>query len=75
MYFSLLVPLDRSAFAEQALPLALSIARRANARLDSKAFQTRKAGIAPGASTSVDALISRQRSASAARAASAWPAT
>jgi nucleotide-binding universal stress UspA family protein len=34
MYRSLLVPLDRSAFAEQALPLALSIARRANARLD-----------------------------------------
>jgi nucleotide-binding universal stress UspA family protein len=34
MYVSLLVPLDRSSFAEQALPLALSIARRANARLD-----------------------------------------
>jgi nucleotide-binding universal stress UspA family protein len=34
MYPSLLVPLDRSSFAEQALPLALSIARRANARLD-----------------------------------------
>jgi nucleotide-binding universal stress UspA family protein len=34
MYRSLLVPLDRSSFAEQALPLALSIARRANARLD-----------------------------------------
>ncbi len=34
MYRSLLVPLDRSAFAEQALPLALSLARRANARLD-----------------------------------------
>jgi nucleotide-binding universal stress UspA family protein len=34
MYRSLLVPLDRSAFAEQALPLALSIARRTNARLD-----------------------------------------
>ena len=34
MYLSLLVPLDRSSFAEQALPLALSIARRANARLD-----------------------------------------
>jgi len=34
MYLSLLVPLDRSSFAEQALSLALSIARRANARLD-----------------------------------------
>src|SRR5271165_560475 len=34
MYRSLLVPLNRSSFAEQALPLALSIARRANARLD-----------------------------------------
>jgi nucleotide-binding universal stress UspA family protein len=34
MYRSLLVPLDRSSFAEQALPLALSIARRASARLD-----------------------------------------
>lgn len=34
MYRSLLVPLDRSPFAEQALPLALGIARRASARLD-----------------------------------------
>src|SRR5208283_3917513 len=34
MYLSLLVPLDRSSFAEQALPLALSIARRTSARLD-----------------------------------------
>jgi nucleotide-binding universal stress UspA family protein len=34
MYRSLLVPLDRSLFAEQALPLALNIARRAGARLD-----------------------------------------
>jgi nucleotide-binding universal stress UspA family protein len=34
MYLSLLVPLDRSSFAEQALPLAVSIAQRANARLD-----------------------------------------
>jgi nucleotide-binding universal stress UspA family protein len=34
MYRSLLVPLDRSPFAEQALPLALSIARRASARVD-----------------------------------------
>jgi nucleotide-binding universal stress UspA family protein len=34
MYSSLLVPLDRSALAEQALPLALSIARRANAWVD-----------------------------------------
>jgi nucleotide-binding universal stress UspA family protein len=34
MYLSILVPLNRSSFAEQALPLALSIARRANARLD-----------------------------------------
>jgi nucleotide-binding universal stress UspA family protein len=34
MYHSLLVPLDRSSSAEQALPLALSIARRAKARLD-----------------------------------------
>jgi nucleotide-binding universal stress UspA family protein len=33
MFLSLLVPLDRSSFAEQALPLALSIARRAGARL------------------------------------------
>lgn len=34
MYRSLLVPLDQSSFAEQAMPLALSIARRAGARLD-----------------------------------------
>jgi nucleotide-binding universal stress UspA family protein len=34
MYNSLLVPLNRSSFAERALPLALSIARRAGARLD-----------------------------------------
>jgi nucleotide-binding universal stress UspA family protein len=34
MYRSLLVPLDRSSLAEQALPLALGIARRANARLE-----------------------------------------
>jgi nucleotide-binding universal stress UspA family protein len=34
MYRSVLVPLDRSSFAEQALPWAVSIARRANARLD-----------------------------------------
>jgi nucleotide-binding universal stress UspA family protein len=34
MYRSLLVPLDRSSFAEQALPLALSITRRAGACLD-----------------------------------------
>jgi nucleotide-binding universal stress UspA family protein len=34
MYRSLLVPLDRSTFAEHALPLALRIARRAGARLD-----------------------------------------
>jgi nucleotide-binding universal stress UspA family protein len=34
MYHSLLVPLDRSPFAEQALPLAVGIARRAHARLD-----------------------------------------
>jgi nucleotide-binding universal stress UspA family protein len=33
MYRSLLVPLDRSWFAELALPLALDIARRANGRL------------------------------------------
>jgi nucleotide-binding universal stress UspA family protein len=34
MYRSVLVPLDRSTFAEHALPLAVSIARRARARLD-----------------------------------------
>lgn len=34
MFCSILVPLDRSSFAEQALPLALSIARRAGASLD-----------------------------------------
>jgi len=34
MFGSLLVPLDGSPFAEQALPLALSIARRAGSRLD-----------------------------------------
>lgn len=34
MFNNLLVPLDGSAFAEQALPLALSLARRANAKLD-----------------------------------------
>ena len=36
--------------------------------------QNRKGGKDPGALTSVETLISRQRSASAARAASAWPA-
>jgi nucleotide-binding universal stress UspA family protein len=34
MYRSLLVPLDGSAFAEQALPLTLGIARRAGAALN-----------------------------------------
>jgi nucleotide-binding universal stress UspA family protein len=34
MYRSLLVPLDGSATAEQALPLALNIARRASAALE-----------------------------------------
>lgn len=34
MYRSLLVPLDGSASAEQALPLALSLARRAGAKLN-----------------------------------------
>jgi nucleotide-binding universal stress UspA family protein len=34
MYRSLLVPLDSSHFGEQALPLALTIARRANASLE-----------------------------------------
>jgi nucleotide-binding universal stress UspA family protein len=34
MFRSLLVPLDRSPFAEQALPLAVAIARRAGAGLD-----------------------------------------
>lgn len=34
MFHTVLVPLDGSAFAEQALPFALSIARRANAKLD-----------------------------------------
>jgi len=34
MYRSLLVPLDGSAFAEQALPFALSIARRAGATIN-----------------------------------------
>jgi nucleotide-binding universal stress UspA family protein len=34
MFRSVLLPLDRSSDAEQALPLALSIARRADARLD-----------------------------------------
>ena len=34
MYRSLLVPLDGSAFAEHALPLALSIARRAGASVN-----------------------------------------
>jgi nucleotide-binding universal stress UspA family protein len=39
MYRSLLVPLDGSASAEQALPLALDIARRAGARLDLASVQ------------------------------------
>ena len=34
MYRSVLVPLDRSSLAEQALPLARSIAQRANGKLD-----------------------------------------
>lgn len=34
MFHSLIVPLDDSAFSEQALPLALRIARRANAELN-----------------------------------------
>ena len=35
MYRKLLVPLDGSTFGEHALPLALSIARRAEAAIDS----------------------------------------
>ncbi len=34
MYQSILVPLDRTSFAERALPLAAGLARRAHARLD-----------------------------------------
>jgi nucleotide-binding universal stress UspA family protein len=34
MFNSIVVPLDRTSFAEQALPLALAVARQANARLD-----------------------------------------
>lgn len=34
MFQSILVPLDRSSFAEQALPLAFAIARRARAEID-----------------------------------------
>src|SRR4051812_21453244 len=34
MFLSVLVPLNRSSSAEQALPLALSITERAHARLD-----------------------------------------
>ncbi len=37
MYRSILVPLDGSAFAEAAIPLALSIANRAGANLESRA--------------------------------------
>ena len=33
MYRSILVPLDGTTFAEHALPVAMSLARRANARL------------------------------------------
>jgi nucleotide-binding universal stress UspA family protein len=53
MYLSLMVPLDRSSFAEQALPLATGIARRAKARLDLVevhtlyAFTDRAAGWCP----------------------------
>jgi nucleotide-binding universal stress UspA family protein len=53
MYLSLLVPLDRTPFAEQALPLALAIARQAHARLDLVkvhalyALKERSAGWAP----------------------------
>ena len=43
-------------------------------RAERGAAQNRNAGKDPGALTSVETLISRQRSASAARAASAWPA-
>lgn len=43
-YRSLLVPLDGSAFAEQALPLALGIARRAGADLRLVHVQTRAGG-------------------------------
>ena len=45
-----------------------------DARSERGSAQNRKAGTDPGALTSVETLISRQRSASAARAASAWPA-
>lgn len=34
MYRSIMVPLDGSSFGEQALPLALSLARRAKARVE-----------------------------------------
>ncbi len=34
MFLSILTPLDRTSFAEQSLPLAAGIARRANAKLD-----------------------------------------
>jgi nucleotide-binding universal stress UspA family protein len=53
VYRSLLVPLDRSSFAERALPLALGIVRRANARLDlveihaNYALEDPRAGWAP----------------------------
>lgn len=49
MYLSVLVPLDRSPFAEHALPWALTIARRAGARLDLVQVHTLYALDEPGA--------------------------
>jgi len=44
MYHTILVPLDGSALAEQALPLALGLARRAGATLDGERRRQDPAG-------------------------------
>ena len=66
MYRSLLVPLDGSAFAEQALPLALSIARRAGATISvvqvHEPFTPMYAdSIAPGTYEAEAKVLERQR--------------
>ena len=62
MYRSLLVPLDRSLFAEQALPLALNIARRAGARLDLVAVHALRASISGAFGLCWHGLLAHEKS-------------
>jgi nucleotide-binding universal stress UspA family protein len=63
MFHSLMVPLDGSAFSEQALPLALRIARRANAELN---LAIVRATLPPDADREHDYLASVSRQVSSA---------